>query len=342
MNAPGASTGWGFIGASTIASEHMIAAVRAQAGHDVVALSSGDAVRARSFAQDHGIRAAYGDVPSLLLDPAVQVIYISSTNDRHAEQALAAIDAGKHVLCEKPLSTSLAQARRMVESAQAAGVLFATNHHLRNAATHRKMREVVQGGLIGRPLFARIAHAIYLREKVQGWRIEHPEAGGGVILDIATHGVDTLRFVLGTEPVEAVGMSQRGTLSRNGVEDGAMAVLRMSDGVLAQIHTAYTVGHATTGLEVHGECGSVQATDCMTTRAAGDVTLRTAEGTRQLDLMHESLYAAGVRRFCEALEGNGEPAASGIDGVRSLEAALAIAQACKTGRAVPIGAVASP
>ncbi|VTU38281.1 1,5-anhydro-D-fructose reductase [Variovorax sp. PBL-H6] len=329
-------TGWGFIGASTVAREHMLAAVRAQPGHAVVAIASGDAARARAFAEENAIPRACDGVPALLADPAVQAVYISSTNEQHRDHALAAIAAGKHVLCEKPLATAVEDARRMVEAARRAGVLFATNHHLRNAATHRKVRELVEAGAIGRPLFARIFHAIYLRPQVQGWRIDSAAAGGGVILDIGVHAADTLRFALGAEPVEVVGMSQAGFLSKNGVEDGVMAVLRMDNGVLAQIHAAYTVRHAETGFEVHGEQGSIVARDVMTVRPAGEVVLRDAEGARVMPVEHEGLYVTGVRRFCEAMVGRGQPAASGEDGVRSLQTALAIAEACRSGTAVRI------
>lgn len=328
--------GWGFIGASTIAREHMIGAVRAQPGHDVVAVASGDAAHAQRFAVANGIAGAYGSVDALLADPAVQVVYISSTNDRHHPQALAAMVAGKAVLCEKPLALSVEEAHGMIDAAQRANVLFATNHHLRNAATHRMLREVVRSGRIGKPLFARVFHAIWLRELVQGWRIERPGAGGGVILDIGTHDVDALRFILGSEVAEVVGMSQQGPLSKNGVEDGVMAVLRMSDGVLAQVHAAYTVRHAPTGLEIHGDAGSVVASESMTTRPAGTVLVRTAAGEELLPIEHESLYVRGVRCFCAALEGRGQPAADGLDGLRSLEASIAIAEACRTGRAITI------
>jgi 1,5-anhydro-D-fructose reductase (1,5-anhydro-D-mannitol-forming) len=328
--------GWGFVGASTIAREHMLGAVRAQPGHEVVAIASGDLQRARDFAQQHGIAQAHAEIASLLTDPAVDVVYISSTNEQHCDQALAAIAAGKHVLCEKPLALTVEDARRMVGAAQRAGLIFATNHHLRNAATHRKMRELIQAGAIGKPLFARVHHAIYLRPQVQGWRINSAAAGGGVILDICVHAADTLRFALAAEPVEAIGMSQRGFLSANGVEDGVMAVVRMDNGVLAQIHAAYTVRHAGTGFEVHGEAGSLWARDSMTVRAAGDVLLRTADGETIVEVDHEPLYAVGVRRFCAALASGDGPSATGDDGVRSLQVALAIAEACKRGSSVPI------
>ena len=71
-----------------------------------------------------------------------------------------------------------------------------TNHHLRNAGSHRAMREAIQAGRIGKPIAARVFHSVYLPENLQGWRIAKPEAGGGVVLDITVHDADTLRFVL--------------------------------------------------------------------------------------------------------------------------------------------------
>lgn len=330
--------GWGFIGASTIAEQHMIDAVRAQAGGEVVAVASSSPERAQSYAQRHGIAQGYGSIDALLADPAVHAVYISTTNELHLPQTLAAAKAGKHVLCEKPLALNLADARRMVAACREAGVVMATNHHLRNAATHRKMRELVQGGAIGKPLFARVFHAVYLPPNLQGWRIDKPNAGGGVILDITVHDADTLRFILGAEAVQAVAMSQAAFLAREGLEDGVMAVLKFDNGVLAQLHDAFTVQHAGTGIEIHGSEGSVIGRDVMTQRAIGEVLLRNAQGEHAIAVEHESLYARGVASFCAAMRGEGAPAATGEDGVRSLAAALAVLEASRSGQAVDVAA----
>jgi 1,5-anhydro-D-fructose reductase (1,5-anhydro-D-mannitol-forming) len=330
------STGWGLIGASNIAREYMIEAIRAQAGHEVVAVASSSAERAAQFAQGHRIARACGSVADLLADPAVDVVYISTTNELHREQALAAAAAGKHVLCEKPLALSVAEAVEMVRACRAAGVVMGTNHHLRNAATHRKIRELIAQGAIGRPLFARVFHAVHLPAHLQGWRIAKPEAGGGVILDITVHDADTLRFALGAEPVEAIGMTQSTAMAQAGLEDGVMAVLRFDNGVLAQLHDAFTVAHAGTGIEFHGEQGSILGRNVMTQRPVGEVVLRTAAGEQVVPVEHENLYIRGVAAFCAALRGEGAPAASGEDGVRSLATALAVAEACRSGRPVPI------
>jgi 1,5-anhydro-D-fructose reductase (1,5-anhydro-D-mannitol-forming) len=207
-----------------------------------------------------------------------------------------------------------------------------TNHHLRNAATHRAMRDAIAEGRIGKPLFVRIFHAVYLPPHLQGWRIKTPGAGGGVILDITVHDADTLRFVLGDEPESVSAMVSRAGMAEAGLEDGVMGVVRFAGGVLAQFHDAFTTRYATTGFEVHGDEGSLVATDCMTQQPRGEVVLRTSEGTVPLSLMHENLYVRSIRLFQDATAGVGAPAATGEDGICSLAFALAAIEAAKAGR----------
>ncbi|WP_342620881.1 Gfo/Idh/MocA family oxidoreductase [Rhodoferax sp. GW822-FHT02A01] len=331
MNQQVATTGWGLMGASTIARQYMVDAIRAQSGHTVQAVMSSQQARAEQFAHDLGIPRAYSSLDALLADPDVHAVYISTTNELHRDQVLAAAAAGKHVLCEKPLALSTEDALIMVRACQQAGVVMATNHHLRNAATHRKMRELIRQGAIGQLLFARVFHAVYLPPHLQGWRLDKPQAGGGVILDITVHDIDTLRFTLDSELVEVVGMSQSAAMAKQGLEDGAMAVLRFANGVLAQVHDAFTVKHAGTGVEYHGEAGSLIGRNVMTQQPVGEVILRNAEGEQVIAIDHQSLYARGVAAFCEAMLGRGAPAATALDGVKSLAGALAVLDACKTG-----------
>ena len=331
-----ASLGWGLIGASTIAREWVIGAIRAQPGNEVLTVMSTDPARATSYAHAQGIPDSTTSLEALLAHPGVGAVYISTTNELHKAQTLAAAAARKHVLCEKPLALTLADAREMVAACAKAGVVIATNHHLRNAATHRKIRELIRSGAIGKPLFARVFHAVYLPPHLQGWRIDKPQAGGGVILDITCHDADTLRFVLDAEPVEAVALTQQAQLAQGELADGVMAVLRFDNGVLAQLHDAFTVKHAGTGLEVHGTEGSIVARNCMTQRPVGEVVLRNASGETVVDLEHENLYARALREFNAAVTGQGNPAASGEDGVKSVAIALAVLEASRSGNRTPI------
>jgi 1,5-anhydro-D-fructose reductase (1,5-anhydro-D-mannitol-forming) len=326
---------WGLIGASTIAAEHMIGAFRANGG-EVVSVMSANADRAARCAREHGISHAVTSLEELVASKDIDAVYISTTNELHRDQVFSSAGAGKHVLCEKPLALSLSDARAMVAECKKRGVVLGTNHHLRNAATHRAMRAAVKNGRIGKPLFARVFHSVYLPAHLQGWRLERPEAGGGVVMDITVHDADTLRFVLDDEPTSVIAMTSKGGMSRAGLEDGAMGVIRFSSGLLAQFHDGFTTKYATTGFEVHGDKGSLIGRDCMTQAPKGDVLLRTASGEEMLKLDHEDLYLRSVRHFQEALRGRGSPSATGEDGVKSLSVAVSALEAAQSRAEVAI------
>ena len=324
---------WGLIGASTIAREWVAPAIAATGGVLATVFST-DAARGAAYAKANGVARSTTSLEEAL--DGVDAVYISTTNELHKAQTLAAALAGKHVLCEKPLAMTLADAREMVAVCARVGVVMATNHHLRNAATHRAMRAAIASGRIGKPLFARVFHAVYLPPHLQGWRIRDPHTGAGVILDITVHDADTLRFILGAEVKEVIAMSQQGGLGTQAIEDGAMSVLRFDNGVLAQLHDAFTVKHGGHGLEIHGSNGSILGRNCMSQRAVGEVILRNERGEWNIALDHRNLYEAVIHRFNDAVSGRGPVSASGEDGVRSLAIAIAVLDAARSGKRIAV------
>jgi 1,5-anhydro-D-fructose reductase (1,5-anhydro-D-mannitol-forming) len=329
--------GWALIGASDIAKTRMIKAINSQPNSRVAAVFSSNADRAKAYAAENKIPKAYDNLKTLLDDPQINVVYISTTNDLHRDQALAAAAAGKHILCEKPLALSVDDARQMLKAAQAANVVLGTNHHLRNAVTHRTLRKLVKEGAIGKPLAARVFHAVYLPPRLQGWRLSRPEAGGGVILDITVHDTDTLRFVLDSEVEDVIARSATQGLANGGMEDAVMGVMYFRDGVLAQFHDAFTVKHAPTGLEIHGTEGSLFAVNVMTQDPVGRVVLRRDSEETEIKLdPPEDLYVHSIRHFNQAVMTGAQPFATGADGLRSLAVALAALESSKSGRRTPV------
>ena len=214
--------------------------------------------------------------------------------------------------------------------------MLGTNHHLRNAGSHQAIRALVRGGAIGTPLFARVFHAVQLPQHLQGWRVHKAEAGGGVVLDITVHDTDLLRFLLGRDVVEVVAMTPP---PLNGVEHAVMGVMRFEDDVLASFHDAFTIPHAGTGLEIHGTLGSIFAREVMTPVPTGEVFLRRGNDSTSVDFGgHESLYVRGLRAFHGAIRGDGAPAVTADDGIKSLAVALAVLESARTGRAVRVAA----
>ncbi len=328
--------GWGVIGASNIAHEHMIPAIRAQEDSEVVAVTSGSRERGQAYAAENGIPRFHDTLDALLADSAVDAVFIGTINDRHRDQTLQSAAAGKHVLCEKPLALTLEDARSMVDACAAAGVVMGTNHHIRNAATVRALHDAIQAGRIGRPLAARVVQAGFLRPFLHTWRVNNPTAGGGVELDIGVHCADTLRFLLDDELEEVAAFSQSTGLATEGLADHAMALVRMASGLIADLHMGHNMKYSGTSLEVHGTEGSLFARDVLTQLPVGEVILRTAEGEEKLVCGHEPPYQRAVRKFNDAVKGGDGPAASGEDGVRSLAVALAILESAATGRRVAV------
>src|SRR5512146_229992 len=136
---------WGIIGASYIGKTAMIPAIKALPDARVVSLYSSDPGRGKRYAEENGISRSHSRLDTFLADPAVEAVYIGSRNDHHREQAVAAARAGKHVLCDKPLAISVADAREMVTVAATAGVIFGVNHHVRSHTANRKLRELIRG-----------------------------------------------------------------------------------------------------------------------------------------------------------------------------------------------------
>ena len=323
---------WGLIGASTIAAQWMIPAIR-ETGGEIVGVMSSNPTRGADYAAEHGIANSTADLDALLA-MNIDAVYISTVNDLHKPQTLAAAAAGKHVLSEKPLATSMADAADMIHACRNAGVVMATNHHLRHAATHKAMAERVQAGALGRPLAARVFHAVYLPEHLQGWRLNDPKAGGGVVLDITVHNADTLAHLLGEYPKTVTARTQNAGMGQ-GLEDGCMGIWEFPSGLQAYTHEAFTTPFARTGLEVHGDAGSLYADNVMTQQPVGSVKLVTAQGEEALKIEHHNLYVQGISRFVEAI-GGAELACDGVAGYRSMAVAMATLESAKTGTTVTV------
>ena len=327
---------WGLIGASTIGREWVINAIR-QTDGEIASVFSPDSQRGAAYANEFGIPRSTTELGDLLNSP-VDTVYIATTNDLHHSQCIAAAKAGKHVLCEKPLATKLVDAVNIVKACKAADVVLATNHHLRGAATHRAMRDAIKSGTIGRPLAIKVVHAGYLPVHLQGWRLTSPMAGAGAILDLTVHDADLMRFIIGDNAASVSATVQNSGMAVAGVEDAAMGVITFRSGILGQFHDGFTTKYVQTSVEIHGDSGSLVATNCMTQAPIGDVLLRTAGGETKFQLQHENLYVRTINAFKSAIAGDGEPLSTGEDGVASLAIALAALESSRTRSVVNIAA----
>jgi predicted dehydrogenase len=246
---------WGILSTANIADEKVIPGMRKSARSRVVAIGSRDIARARALAARHDIERVHGSYEALLADPEVDAVYIPLPNHLHAEWTKAAARAGKHVLCEKPLAMSAAEAEGMIEVCEAEGVRLMEAFMYRLHPSWVAVRELVAGGRIGR-LTAVSSWFSYFNDDVTNIR-NIRAVGGGALYDIGCYNVNLSRMLFGAEPdrVEAAITRDAG----DGVDILTSALLTFGHGVATftvsiraepdqQVHIYGTEGRISIGI----------------------------------------------------------------------------------------------
>jgi predicted dehydrogenase len=218
---------WGILSTATIARTKVIPGIQRAARCRVVAIASRDASNAREVAGDLGIPDAHGSYESLLADAGVDAVYIPLPNHLHAEWAIAAMRAGKHVLCEKPLALTAADAERMVAVAEASGVLLMEAFMYRLHPSWVAARALVASGRIGR-LTAIQSWFSYFNDDPTNIR-NIREYGGGALFDIGCYCVNLSRMLFGGEPTQVEASVLRDP--ETGVDVLTSGLLEFDDGV---------------------------------------------------------------------------------------------------------------
>ncbi|WP_337175817.1 Gfo/Idh/MocA family oxidoreductase [Paludisphaera sp.] len=262
---------WGLLGCARICRRGLIPGIRASESGEVAAIASRDVATARAWADEFGIATARGSYEALVADPGVDAVYIPLPNELHKPWALKAADAGKHVLCEKPLALDVDEARAMAAHCRDRGVLLMEAFMWRHQPRTLEVKRMVDAGAIGRLGLVRASFSFPIDPA--DWRLD-PARGGGPLWDVGCYGVNAARLFAGAEPdrVEAVGR-----FAPNGVDLGVAASLRFPNGVLATVDCAFDQPFVCR-YELVGTTGSIVVPDAFLPPASGPIaTLRTME-----------------------------------------------------------------
>lgn len=219
-------------------------------------------------------------------------------------------------------------------------MILTVNHHLPGSPLHATARRLVADGRIGTLYSARINHAVLLPEHLRGWRLA-AASGSGVVLDVTVHDASVLNPLFGAAPtcVTALGVSQA-PWNQARTRDSVMTILEYAAGDhgvprLAQTHDAFNVPFPGTSMEIHGETGAIVIGEAMTQETRGTINLHTTAGVESIDVdTSDDLYHINVRAFAAAVRGQGRPTATGEDGLRALQVAVAVEESLKTGKTV--------
>ncbi|MFQ5513360.1 MAG: Gfo/Idh/MocA family protein [Myxococcota bacterium] len=331
------SEGWGvaLVGAGQISALYARAWERIP-GARVRAVASRGLESAQRLARLCGApqTCRFEDLDALLADPSIDVVCVNSPNRLHAEHALAALHAGKHVIVEKPLCLTLADADRLVATAARLGRGLAYAENLCFAPRYRRARRLVRDGAVGEVL--RAHHS----EKHGGpyspwfWQIE--EAGGGALLDLGCHGIECLRWLLGKPPIERVSATLATTRhgQRTRLEDEAVVRLASAGDVELVSESSWAIeGPMQSTLELHG------TEDVLELDLMGGRGLRLRSSGRELggppgDRLEEEGYPMELAHFLDRFRRGEPPEESGRDGRQVLE--ILLAAYASAGRGAPV------
>jgi predicted dehydrogenase len=298
----------------------------------VTALSRRNINQARQSAAQFKIPLAFDSVEELCRSSEVDAVLVTTPNSCHLADVLAAVDASKPVLCEKPLAMNADECRQMVEAARRKNVLFGVAHVFRFEESTRAIRRLVGDGKIGKPVFARSEFSFFADPShPRKWLYDASVAGAGPIFDIGVHCIDSLRFILQDEVVRV--SASAATDQRSGdVESAAALTLEFSRGTLASVLVSYRAEYRTP-IEFVGETGVLRADDAFTVEHSIELQLwRNGAVAESQTVSNDLAYALQVDAFADAIEGKTKFPIPGEEGWQNQEILDAALRSIRSGK----------
>lgn len=315
---------WGVLGAGRIAHQFVSELATSRTGL-LAGIASTDLVRATALASGFPDVAAYGDYAALLADPGIDAVYVATLHPQHRDLIVAAAAAGKHVLCEKPLTVTGAEAEAAVDAARAAGVVLVEAMMYRFQPQTQLLRSTLSRGLIGTPLHIDVSCAFATAFEPHD-RLFDPAAGGGAILDVGCYSLSFARMVAGwtldDDAVEPVSITSNGHLADTGVDDWAVASLTFPGGLTANVRTGTRVPDSSEA-HIYGSEGHIRVANPWTPGKDGrtpqlELTRLGDNEARVLPCATAPLFGAEIDAVWEAREQGEASAMSTRDSIATM------------------------
>jgi predicted dehydrogenase len=336
---PGKKLGWAIVGLGRLAINQILPGMASCRRSAATALVSGRPEKARRLAQVFGVDPRnlydYDNFDQVARNPAVDVVYVVLPNSMHAEYTIRALEAGKHVLCEKPMAHTPADCERMIAAARAAGrklmIGYRLHHEPNNQALVKFARDAQDQG----PTQLILADAGFNIGDPTQWRLRRAMAGGGSLMDIGIYALQAARYLSGEEPlaVDAMMHSTPGDVRFTEVEEHVTFQLRFPSGILANGTSSYGAG--LNRFRVVKRNGWAELEPALNYTG---IRMRAYRGGVMQELSPGTVdhFAAEMDHFSECIQTGAEPRTPGEEGLRDLRIMMAIYEAARSGRTVTL------
>ena len=320
---------WGILSTARIGGA-VIGGARETDLAEIVAVGSRNESSAQAFAEAHGIPRAHGSYEALLGDPDVDAVYVPLPNGMHVDWSLQALQAGKHVLCEKPMDRRPARVEHAFDVAQEAGLVLSEAFMWRHNPQTARLRALLDEGAIGNPRLVRASFSFPLDATVDV-RLD-AALDGGALMDVGCYCVSGARLVVGSEPLS---VSAETVTGPSGVDLRLTGLLRFGGDVLATIDCGFDMA-GRGELEVVGSDGRILLADPWHARAPRLVLERAGADTEVIDIEPVNSYRLELEDMAAAIAGERPPRLGRDDALGQARAIEALYRSAEDGRSVAV------
>ncbi len=320
---------WGVLGAGSVAQRRAMPAINKAKTAELHALLSRDAARAKQLAREYGATNAYTTLDTLLIDDALDAIYVSTPVHLHCEQVIAAAERGLHILCDKPMALTPQECQEMIAVCDTNGVHLQVCFLFRFHSCFQQIRAWVDAGRFGQIVHGRMPFLKQYQLTTHEWRANPKEGGGGCFMDLGPHSVDLFRYLIGE--VNAVSAFHNSPVGNTVVEETGGIVMHFDNGAHAFTDLSFLVPHCDIVLELYGTEGTVWVYN------DNGWKIRTHfDGEPQrISSGYEDLYQCQFEHFAACVQQGVSPLTTGSDGLRANEILAAAYHSRQTGQTVP-------
>jgi 1,5-anhydro-D-fructose reductase (1,5-anhydro-D-mannitol-forming) len=326
------SVGWGILGLGGFG-RRVAPLFKVAAGAHLAAVCSRDATRAAALAAEFGAATYHVGEEALLADPAVQAVYIATPNAYHAAQALRAVRAGKHVLVEKPMALTVADAQEVVDAADRAGVHLGVGFHLRHHPVHQAIKHRLTAGSAGEIILGQAQFCSFSQIPMDRWQMNPAIAGAGSIMGLGVHMIDLLRYLTGQEVVTVTALTD-GPAPGRPVEFLTLGTVAFDGGAFGQVVCSRRLPNSLNNVTIYTTQERLVGEDTNSMQPSGRLVIGQGAETTSVNVPLRDAYLNEIEAFTRAVTGGPAFQASGHDGLRSVAITVALLESARDGRTI--------
>ena len=303
MGRTGMKVKWGVIGAAGIADRRTIPGILSAENAVLEAVMEIDTGLAEKIRAKYNAVKAYDNVEELLADREIDAVYIASPVVFHKEQAIKAARAKKHILVEKPVALTSKEGEEVRDACSREGILAASGFMMRYHAYHRKMKEIVESGKLGKIVSCRAQLTCWYPEIPGNWRQNKSTSGGGALMDMGVHCIDLLQYITGGKAKKVAALTGTKTFDYD-VDDSASVIFESDNGTYCYVDSNFNIPNAAARcrLEIYGTRGSMLAEGTISQVEGGKLDIVLSDDSLGYDAKQDRVDVAPIN--AEVVFGN--------------------------------------